>query len=108
VRDYIHIEDLADAHIRALEAPAAAAGAYNVATGQGHSVREVIETARRITGRPVREIPAPRRPGDPPELVADPARIRQALGWQHRHDLDSVIRSAWVFKQGRRLASQPA
>jgi UDP-glucose 4-epimerase len=108
VRDYIHIEDLADAHIRALEAPATAAGAYNVATGQGQSVRQVIEAVRRITGRPVREIPAPRRPGDPPELVADPARIRQVLGWQHRHDLDSVIRSAWAFKQRRSRDPQPA
>ncbi len=99
IRDYIHVEDLADAHILTLEAPPAASGVYNAATGRGHSVREVIDAARRITGRPVRELVAPRRPGDPPCLVAEPAKIRRALGWQARHDLDSVLASAWAFRQ---------
>ncbi len=98
IRDYIHVEDLADAHIRTLDAPASASGAYNVATGRGYSVREVIEAARRITGRPICEVVGPRRPGDPPELVADPAKMQQMFGWRARHDLDSVIRSAWEFK----------
>ncbi|HYM12721.1 MAG TPA: UDP-glucose 4-epimerase GalE [Bryobacterales bacterium] len=98
IRDYIHVEDLADAHILALDAPAKASGAYNVATGQGHSVREVIEAARRITGRPIRETIRPRRPGDPPKLVADASKMQQTLGWRARHDLDSVIESAWAFK----------
>jgi len=98
IRDYIHVEDLADAHIQTLEAPASATGAYNVATGRGYSVREVIEAARRITGRPIPEVVEPRRPGDPPELIADPAKIQQTFGWRARHDLDSVIRSAWSFK----------
>ena len=98
IRDYIHVEDLADAHILALEAPAAAAGAYNVATGRGYSVREVIDAARRITGRPIPETSAPRRPGDPPELIADASKIQQAFGWRARHDLDSVIQTAWAFK----------
>ena len=99
IRDYIHVEDLADAHILALEAPAGLAGSYNLGTGRGHSVREVIDTARRVTGRDIPAQVAPRRPGDPPELVADPSLIREKLGWHHRHDLESAIRSAWQFKQ---------
>lgn len=101
IRDYVHVEDLAEAHILTLSAPAGQSGPYNVATGRGHSVREVIEAARRVTGRPVREILCPRRPGDPPELVADAAKIRRTLGWTPRHDLDSVLASAWAFRQRR-------
>jgi UDP-glucose 4-epimerase len=98
IRDYIHVEDLADAHIRTLDAPAGASGAYNAATGRGYSVREVIDAARRITGRPIPVQVAPRRPGDPPELIADPSRIQRVFGWRARHDLDSVLRTAWAFK----------
>lgn len=98
IRDYIHVEDLADAHILALEAPPELAGCYNLGTGRGHSVREVIDTARRITGRPIDEISAPKRPGDPPELVADPARFKNAFQWKPRHNLESAIESAWRFK----------
>lgn len=101
IRDYIHVLDLADAHIRALEAPAELSGAYNLGTGEGASVRTVIDTARRVTGRDIREVVAPRRPGDPPELVADSARIREKLGWAPQHDLESAIRSAWEFKLSR-------
>jgi UDP-glucose 4-epimerase len=101
IRDYIHVEDLADAHILTLDAPPAAAGAYNAATGRGHSVREVLEAARRITGREIPVRVAPRRPGDPPELVADPSKIQRVLGWRARHDLDSVLRSAWAFQMRR-------
>ena len=97
IRDYVHVEDLADAHILTLEAPAETAGAYNVATGRGYSVREVLDAARRITGRAIPVRVTPRRPGDPPELVADPSRIRQVLGWRARHDLDSVLSTAWAF-----------
>jgi UDP-glucose 4-epimerase len=98
VRDYVHVEDLADAHILTLEAPAEQSGAYNVATGRGYSVREVIEAARRVTGCEIRQKIAPRRPGDPAELVADAAKIRRAMGWRPRHDLDSILGSAWAFK----------
>ncbi|MBI3665600.1 MAG: UDP-glucose 4-epimerase GalE [Acidobacteria bacterium] len=98
IRDYIHVEDLAEAHILALDAPPEASGPYNVATGRGYSVREVIGAARRITGRPIREKICPRRPGDPPHLVADPKKIQETLGWRPQHDLDSVLRSAWAFK----------
>ena len=99
VRDYIHVEDLADAHIAALNAGPELSGCYNLGTGRGHSVREVIDIARRVTGREIPTQVVPRRPGDPPELVADPSLIREKLGWHHRHDLESAIRSAWEFKQ---------
>lgn len=99
IRDYIHVEDLADAHIAALEADKGLSGCYNLGTGRGHSVREVIDTARRVTGREIPEVVSPRRAGDPPELVADSALVQSKLGWRPRHDLESAIRSAWTFKQ---------
>lgn len=98
VRDFIHVEDLADAHILTLGADPAASGPYNAATGRGYSVREVIEAARRVTGRPIAMRVAPRRPGDPPELVADPAKLQRTFGWRARHDLEAVLRSAWEFQ----------
>ena len=101
IRDYIHVEDLADAHIRTLDAPREASGGFNIGAGRGHSVREVIEAVRQVTGRRVREMAAPRREGDPPELVADPRKIEEQLGWRARHDLESAIRSAWDFKRQR-------
>ena len=82
VRDYIHVLDLADAHIATLEAPEELSGCYNAGTGRGNSVREVIDTVRRVTGCEIRENAAPRRPGDAAELVADPRRIQTKLGWQ--------------------------
>ncbi len=101
IRDYIHVLDLADAHIRTLDAPAELSGPYNLGTGRGDSVREVIDTARRVTGRDIPEVVAPRRPGDPPELVADSTLIREKLGWAPRRDLESAIRGAWEFKLSR-------
>ena len=99
LRDYIHVEDLADAHIRTLDAPAELSGGYNVGTGRGHSVREVIDTVRRVTGRPVQEILAGRREGDPAELVADPSKIQRDLGWRAQYDLRSAVESAWDLKR---------
>ena len=101
IRDYIHVEDLAEAHIQTLAADPALSGGYNAGTGRGHSVREVIETARRVTGKEIREIPGPPRPGDPPELVADPAKIQRELGWRARRSLEDAIASAWAFKTRR-------
>jgi UDP-glucose 4-epimerase len=98
VRDYIHVLDLADAHIAALEAPGELSGCYNAGTGRGNSVREVIDTVRRVTGRDVREVAAERRPGDAAELVADPTRIRSKLGWQAKLALEDAVRSAWEFR----------
>jgi UDP-glucose-4-epimerase GalE len=101
IRDYIHVEDLASAHRLAIERLAPGrAEAYNVGSGKGHSVREVIEAARRVTGRRLAAEAGPRRPGDPPVLVADGDRIRQALGWRPRYvDLDRIVASAWRWHE---------
>jgi UDP-glucose 4-epimerase len=97
VRDYIHVSDLADAHLLALDAlrGGAASSTFNCGYGHGASVRAVIGTVEKVVGRklPVRE--GPRRAGDPPTLIADPARIKAALGWEPRHDdLAEIVRSA--------------
>ena len=99
IRDFVHVEDLAAAHVRALEAvEPGRVLVYNVGTGRGHSVREVIDTARRVTGKPVPVVEAPRRPGDAPVLVAAAERIGNELGWQPRYtDLDDIIASAWAW-----------
>ncbi len=98
VRDYIHIVDLARAHILALTA--AHTGAFNLGNGTGYSVRDIVETARRVTGRPIPAETAPRRPGDPPRLVADAARARELLGWKPAcPDLETIIASAWAWHQ---------
>jgi UDP-glucose-4-epimerase GalE len=98
LRDYIHVCDLADAHVRALDALSggAASAVYNVGTGTPHSVRAVIETVSRVVGRPVSWEPAARRPGDPAALFASSARIQQALGWRPRYvDLETIVQHAW-------------
>lgn len=102
IRDYIHVEDLADAHICAIQAPAELSGCYNVGTGKGHSVREVIDTVRAVTGRPVKNIVSARREGDPAELVANPTKIQRDLNWRAQHDLGSAIYDAWEFKMQSR------
>jgi UDP-glucose 4-epimerase len=103
VRDYIHVRDLADAHLLAL---AALEGGnrliYNIGNGQGFTVREVIESVRRVTGRPIPVEECPRRAGDPAVLVASSEKIKQELGWQPQFaDLDSIIASAWDWHQRR-------
>ena len=96
VRDYIHVTDLAQAHILALRALDEGSRTYNLGNGQGYTVREVIETARQVTGHSIPSVDTPRRPGDPPELVAGSAKIRRELGWQPRFpDLHDIIQSAW-------------
>ena len=99
VRDYIHVEDLADAHLRVLERIEPGLGlTYNVGTGVGVSVREVIEAARRVTGRPIEAIERPRRAGDPPALFASPEAIRRDLGWVPRYtEIEAIIESAWAW-----------
>lgn len=108
IRDYIHVCDLARGHVAALErlqALPAAEGFYrpvNLGTGQGHSVREVIEAARRITGRQIAVVEAGRRPGDPARLVADVRRAGGELGWTARDSaLDRIIEDAWRFHRRR-------
>lgn len=100
VRDYIHVEDLASAHVRALGALEDKSLALNLGSGRGYSVLEVIETARRITGHPIPLVPGERRAGDPATLVADPGRAQRELGWKTRHsDLETIIESAWRWHQ---------
>ncbi|MBN1660702.1 MAG: UDP-glucose 4-epimerase GalE [Anaerolineae bacterium] len=96
VRDYIHVLDLAQAHILALRALDHGSRAYNLGNGQGYSVREVIETAREVTGHPIPAVGISRRPGDPATLVASSDKIRRELGWQPRYpELRQIIQSAW-------------
>lgn len=98
IRDYIHVEDLAEAHLLALEALEAGhpTAVFNVGTGRGYSVREVIETASQVVGRPISVREAPRRPGDPPVLVADGTKLR-GLGWRPKHELRDIVASAWKW-----------
>ncbi len=96
IRDYIHLEDLASAHVLALEKDAL--GAYNLGTGQGVSVMEVIETCRRVTGLPIPVKMCPRRAGDPPALYASGRKARSMMGWNPVHsDIETIIRDAWAF-----------
>lgn len=99
IRDYIHVSDLADAHLRALEAIVPGQGAtYNIGTGSGFSVLEVVEAARRVTGHPIPVVMGPRRPGDPPSLVASPDALKRELGWSPRYtDIEAIIASAWKW-----------
>jgi UDP-glucose 4-epimerase len=97
IRDYIHVEDLADAHILAMEKLDDGQSMFlNLGTGRGFSNREIIAAAERVTGRKVPLQTGPRRPGDAVALYADPARARELLGWEARHrDPETIIRSAW-------------
>jgi UDP-glucose 4-epimerase len=94
VRDYVHIHDLAQAHILALES--GQSDVFNLGSGTGYSVREVIKVARQVTGHAIPAVEKPPRPGDPPKLVADSTKIRRVLGWKPRFDsLQPIIESAW-------------
>jgi len=98
IRDYIHLEDLASAHILALEKEAL--GAYNLGTGQGVSVKEIVETCRRVTGHPIPVKVCPRRAGDPPALYASGRKARAVMGWNPTHsDIETIVRDAWAFHQ---------
>jgi UDP-glucose 4-epimerase len=101
VRDYIHVVDLARAHILALDILDERSAIYNLGCGgEGYSVREVIETAREVTGVDIPVNASPRRAGDPAVLIASSARIRQELGWMpERQDLRTIIQSAWTWMQ---------
>jgi len=98
LRDYVHVSDLADAHVRALEAivETGKSGAYNLGTGRPHSVREVIDTVERVTGRSVPWTLGPRRPGDPAVLYAAPHKAQAELHWTPQHaELEAIVRTAW-------------
>jgi UDP-arabinose 4-epimerase len=109
IRDYIHVTDLAAVHVAALDhlRRGGASAAVNLGTGAGHSVRDVIAAVERATGRPVPIEEAPRRPGDPPALVAAPAKARQLLGWQPQHsDLDTIVTTAARWHAAREAAAR--
>lgn len=102
VRDYIHIWDLAQAHLLALERmrTTGKSAAYNLGNGEGYSIREVIDTARQVTGRDINVVMAERRPGDPAVLVADATRAREELGWEPRYaELATIVAHAWAWEQ---------
>jgi UDP-glucose 4-epimerase len=101
IRDYIHVSDLATAHLLVLEALKEKDRLiYNLGNGQGFSVREVIETVRRVTGHPIPAKESPRRPGDPAVLVASSEKIKNELGWRPNYpDLESIVRSAWDWRK---------
>ena len=101
IRDYVHVDDLAEAHLLALDAAEPGEHRiYNLGNGAGFSVRDVVEAVRRVTGHPVPTEIAPRRPGDPAVLVASSARIREDLGWHpHKPTLEEMVADAWAFEQ---------
>jgi UDP-glucose 4-epimerase len=100
VRDYIHVVDLVDAHILALDAIESGSRAYNLGSGTGFSNRQILETVQAVTERTIPHTTGPRRPGDPPTLVASSAKIQAELGWRPRHsDLETIINSAWEWRQ---------
>jgi UDP-glucose 4-epimerase len=99
VRDYIHVLDLAEAHVRAVQrlADTGASDQFNLGNGKGYSVKEVVDAARRVTGQSIPVIETARRPGDPPVLIADSSKIRTDLGWVPQFDLDEIVASAWQW-----------
>jgi len=101
VRDYIHVLDIADSHLRALESIEQVSGeAFNVGSERGFSILEVLDAAERVTGRKIPRKMSPRRPGDPAVLVASKEKLRQMLGWEAQHSsLEEIIASAWAWKQ---------
>ncbi|HKY36359.1 MAG TPA: UDP-glucose 4-epimerase GalE [Polyangiaceae bacterium] len=103
IRDYIHVEDLVEAHVRVMEALAPGdRRIYNLGIGKGYSVKEIIDAVRRVVGQPFRVDIGPRRPGDPPELYADPSKIERELGWRaQRTDIAETILSAWRWMSAR-------
>jgi UDP-glucose 4-epimerase len=101
VRDYVHVQDLAEAHVAVAEALVAGevrAGTFNVGRGEGVSVLQMLEAVRWVTGRPVRYWTGARRPGDPASVVADPSAIIAATGWRAGRDLDDIVASAWAAR----------
>jgi UDP-glucose 4-epimerase len=98
VRDYVHVLDLAEAHALALEEESGSVlTVYNLGSGTGASVQEVVAAAGRVTGRRIAVPVGPRRAGDPPRLVASHARAQRDLGWQPRRDLEAILADAWAW-----------
>jgi len=102
IRDYIYVNDLAEAHVLTLEAlkKSGTGFAYNLGLGRGYSVQEVIEVCRRVTGQAIKVVEGKRRPGDPPTLIADPSRARAELGWTPSYtELEEIAETAWKWRQ---------
>lgn len=101
IRDYVHVDDLAQAHLLALQKLAPGKGLhFNLGTGRGYSVRQVVDACRKATGHPIPEVLGPRRPGDPPELVSDSTRAKIELGWNPKYpDIESIVATAWKWHQ---------
>jgi UDP-glucose 4-epimerase len=101
IRDYVHVSDLASAHVLVLQALKEKDKLiYNLGNGRGFSVRQVIETTRRVTGHPIPALETPRRSGDPAVLVASAEKIKRELGWQPEYsNLEAIVRSAWDWKR---------
>ncbi len=100
VRDYVHVSDLAEAHVMALEyLEKNESLAVNLASGRGHSVKEVLATIEQICGEKVPVRISPRRPGDPPVLIADPAKAKEVLGWKAQYSLDEIVSTAWQWAE---------
>lgn len=111
IRDYIHVADLVQAHALAVDYLLAGgqSSAFNLGNGQGFSVQEVIDTARRVTGRAITVRDAPRRAGDPPRLVADARRASKVLGWQPRFaSIEQIVRHAWAWEQHYPWTDKPS
>ena len=109
IRDYIHVNDLAEAHVLALQhlMDGGAPLALNLGTGEGHSVKQVLATIQEVTGNAVPCRMAPRRPGDPPALVADPSRARQLLQWRATRSLRDIVSTAWNWMRQLKTVSNP-
>jgi UDP-arabinose 4-epimerase len=101
IRDYIHVNDLAEAHALALQqlAKGEPSFAVNLGTGNGHSILDLLKTVEAVAGSPVNHVNAPRRDGDPPALVADPARAQTLLGWRATRSLGDIVSTAWKWMQ---------
>jgi UDP-glucose-4-epimerase GalE len=104
VRDYIHVNDLASAHVKAVEHLAAGKGSFamNVGTGTGASVKEIISAVEKVTGKTVPHRVVPRRPGDPPALVANPAKAQSLLNWKATRGVHEIVSTAWSWEEHRR------
>jgi UDP-glucose 4-epimerase len=101
IRDYVYVEDLVDAHVKALEylMKEKKSNAFNLASGSGYSVREIIKAAEEVTGKSILVKEAPRRAGDPPKLVANATKAKEILGWEPQADLKEMIETAWFWMQ---------
>ena len=110
IRDYIHVNDLAHAHLLALQKleQSGDSGIYNLGNGEGYSVKEVIQVAEKVTGKKIAVIESPRRPGDPSRLIASSQKIKRELGWEPRfRDLKTIVKTAWNWHRNHLKIREP-